>query len=298
MSDQPAPNPTPPAEPQGVLPPFVRWARPCGPDESVREARPVGLHVARPVWPEPDGVEPQTHFGPLPLSRRRAGLEILAVVLAIAGGLLFTAVGLGLLGNLLGREVTAGWINVIATGGGALCGVLTVIALVRLGGRPLASIGLRTDRAGREAALGLGLMIATFGVILMGGIVAVLLKPELMDHPSQAQEALRQNLPDINFPGMVVLMIAVALWEEIIFRGFLLTRLQAVFRRWWLSLLVGTALFASGHIYQGPVAVAVIGGVGLVLGGLFIWRKSLVGPLVFHVVFNVINLSLLKHVAT
>jgi len=63
----------------------------------------------------------------------------------------------------------------------------------------------------------------------------------------------------------VPLVVFVGLWEETVFRGFLLGRLRAVFdapdrpetrlRRDALAVVLSGAVFAAGHVYQGALGV-------------------------------------------
>ena len=93
---------------------------------------------------------------------------------------------------------------------------------------------------------------------------------------------------------MIALMTFVAIWEEIAFRGFMLTRLQSIFRRWWLTIPIGAVLFGFGHGYQGPLAIVQTMLLGIVMGVLFWWRKSLVPGIVFHLLNNVMAFLMLK----
>lgn len=74
-----------------------------------------------------------------------------------------------------------------------------------------------------------------------------------------------------------------ALGEEILFRGFLQSRLQALLgaRRHAgvLAVLAQALLFGLGHAYQGPTGILVSGAIGLVFG-LLMLRFRTVWPLV------------------
>jgi membrane protease YdiL (CAAX protease family) len=88
------------------------------------------------------------------------------------------------------------------------------------------------------------------------------------------------------------------MWEEVVFRGFLLTRLRAIFRTWWLAVPIGSLLFAAAHLYEGVLAVVVIGWLAFAMAILFVWRRSLVPCLVLHWLHNVGAILLLKAIST
>ena len=56
-------------------------------------------------------------------------------------------------------------------------------------------------------------------------------------------------------------------------------------------------IFAGPHFYQGISAIGMIFVLGLALGGLMVWRKSIVPCVVFHAMFDFIQFSLLQYVA-
>ena len=52
--------------------------------------------------------------------------------------------------------------------------------------------------------------------------------------------------------------------EELVIRGYLLTRLECLLRSTGWAILVTTALFASYHVYQGAIGVVGAAAMGLV----------------------------------
>lgn len=89
-------------------------------------------------------------------------------------------------------------------------------------------------------------------------------------------------------PVMLALFPAV-LVEELLFRSLLLGGLSLFFP---VSVLViGTALlFGWMHSPQGPLGVIMTAAISILLAALFLWRGSLLPPLVAHYVVNVLQL--------
>jgi membrane protease YdiL (CAAX protease family) len=112
--------------------------------------------------------------------------------------------------------------------------------------------------------------------------------PEILTAEPESAQAIRETFPRMSLPALMLMMTFVAIWEEVVFRGFLLTRLRALVGRWWLAIFIGAILFSFGHIYQGLLGMFVTFILGLILGALFVWRKSLVPGIVYHICQNVL----------
>jgi membrane protease YdiL (CAAX protease family) len=130
-------------------------------------------------------------------------------------------------------------------------------------------------------------------LLFMLAMMIGMLMPEFLNEPSEAEQAIRETFPETSVRGVVLMMGVVAIWEEIAFRGFLLTRLHAIFRHWLPAVLVGSIAFGAIHIYEGLLAVVVIVFMGLILAGLFLWRRSLVPCIVMHFLHNTLVMMIL-----
>jgi len=86
--------------------------------------------------------------------------------------------------------------------------------------------------------------------------------------------------------------------EEIVFRGYLMTRIKAVMRvkSWYAPALIATLAFASGHLYQGYGGVILIFIYGLMFCWLYIKTKSLWPCILVHFIqdFSAILIIQLK----
>ncbi|MEW5801848.1 MAG: type II CAAX endopeptidase family protein [bacterium] len=91
---------------------------------------------------------------------------------------------------------------------------------------------------------------------------------------------------EIVLGGVLVLVVAFA--EEIIFRGYLITRLEEITENPLISVLLSTLLFTIGHAYEGAAGMMAVGYIGLVFSLLFLWKKSLAMVIVLHFLTNFI----------
>ena len=81
----------------------------------------------------------------------------------------------------------------------------------------------------------------------------------------------------------VALCLSVGVCEEIIYRGYCLTRLTAAFKSPVWAWLVQAALYGLLHFAFGPTWIGFTTGVGLLMGWLVLWRKSLWPAIIVHV---------------
>ncbi len=86
--------------------------------------------------------------------------------------------------------------------------------------------------------------------------------------------------------GVLPLVLFVAIYEEIVFRGILLSRLSVVLRSRMLAVPVGAVLFAVLHYPQGTLAVLQIFGLGVVLGTIAVKRRNIWPCIVAHALWN------------
>jgi len=160
--------------------------------------------------------------------------------------------------------------------------------------QPLSGIGLYRGKLGREVLLALPVTILMFAGVMAtatGGAIVTGADLETMSGPA------RSILSVFGRPTWgVILALAgsAAVFEEIVFRGFLLTRLRILLGHWPAAIAVGVVLFALPHLWEGWWGVILVLPVGLILSVTFVARRSLVAPMAAHFLFNCIQLGLLR----
>jgi membrane protease YdiL (CAAX protease family) len=160
-------------------------------------------------------------------------------------------------------------------------------------GEPRALLGWRFEHLYREGLLGLVLYVPfTFLV----GLIEQGLASVGLSQPQTPEIAFRFH-GSIDLVLAIVLVIVVALCEETIFRGYLYLRLRAVTGSSAVALLLAAAVFALGHGYEGSLGVATVGVMGLIFNLVYLWRRSLVAPMVMHFLQDFIGIVLINSVA-
>lgn len=81
--------------------------------------------------------------------------------------------------------------------------------------------------------------------------------------------------------------------EEMIFRGFIITRLQRITGQFWIGAVLGSLAFSMGHLYQGLAGVLLTFIYGMLFAGLFAARRSVFPCVVAHFLQDIIVLGVL-----
>lgn len=124
----------------------------------------------------------------------------------------------------------------------------------------------------------------------------------------EAQAASRmpwlQHLAEIPVRGILPLTVFVGLWEETVFRGFVLGRLRAalpaadtpraVLLRDAVAVVICGVCFGAGHGYQGALGLVQTTTAGIVLGAVTVWRGSLWPAIGAHLAIDAFGLLAIK----
>jgi membrane protease YdiL (CAAX protease family) len=150
----------------------------------------------------------------------------------------------------------------------------------------LVASGLLWRSGGRWSDLGLSrprpwwrALLVAFGGYVVGylaaGLLVKLAYPALHLAPPGVPPflaRLRGNLGEYLYWMIPVTWGSAAFGEEMLFRGFVLDRLDQLMRgkALWAAVVVQAALFGAAHLYLGASGALVAGTLGLVLGAAFI----------------------------
>jgi membrane protease YdiL (CAAX protease family) len=154
---------------------------------------------------------------------------------------------------------------------------------------PRSRIGWNFQRWGRETAWGLILFVPFF-------FVTNLLEKMLLSAGFSTPSEPLPSFFSIHGAGelglAVLLVVIVALAEESIFRGYLILRLRAITRSPAIAVLLSSFIFSLGHGYEGSAGVVTVGAMGLIFALVYLWRQSLVAPMVMHFLQDFIGIVL------
>jgi len=143
------------------------------------------------------------------------------------------------------------------------------------------------------------------GVVLVGiyllqyAVVVAMSKwnPEWTAKMGQQRFETANKFPPLSPQYLLLFTVFVGFYEELLFRGFLISRLKTAMKSVWLALIVSSVIFAVIHSYQDRLAMLQIFFIAMILGGLFIIRGNLIGPMLVHAGFDFVSLFLVFYLS-
>lgn len=160
------------------------------------------------------------------------------------------------------------------------------------------SIGLRGGQLWLDGAIGIGAAIATPIVILLSLVALQNIFPQLAGQMEENTERIMEMFPNIGPAGFVMVATLVGIYEETLFRGFLMTRLRRATGSWTggvlLSTLVFVALHATHQTFSALIAITIL---SLSFSLLTIWRRSIVPAIIAHTLFDLAQFLILYYTA-
>jgi membrane protease YdiL (CAAX protease family) len=213
---------------------------------------------------------------PRTLTRREETAELAVFLLLILPTLVLSFIDTG-------GSVVPFWLVASATIARDVGLVALILLLVARDRQPVTAIGWVRRHIGRDILIGLALSIP---LVIGVQVLEAALRAAGLSSPSSAPGLTPRGPGEVALAVVLVLVVAVA--EETIFRGYLILRFAAVLRSRFWAVVASSLLFAIGHGYEGGAAVVTIGLTGLVFAIVYLWRQSLVAPIVMHLVFNLL----------
>ena len=144
---------------------------------------------------------------------------------------------------------------------------------------PKQRFGWTNSGSEREVVLGVLLFFLMFFV---GSLIEHILSAAGVSIPAKPLPSFLTARSPAGYTLAFVLVVVVAVTEETIFRGYLILRLTGITGSRLAGVLVSTLIFSLGHGYEGVTGVIAVGLIGLALCGVYLWRKSLIAPMVMH----------------
>lgn len=119
--------------------------------------------------------------------------------------------------------------------------------------------------------------------------------------PAEATAAKARGLAEIAKASLAVMLpivFVVGFYEELVFRGFVLGRLRRAIGpgrdQDFAAVVLGSALFALGHGYQGALGVVQTFVAGIVLSYLYVRTGTIWASVVAHVGIDAVGLILIR----
>jgi membrane protease YdiL (CAAX protease family) len=222
-----------------------------------------------------------------PLSNRRAGSAVAAPAHTVV--FLLAMLALSIFGAM--RSPMAAWSQELSIPGARSLLYVRIIALQlvwvayvwfgvrRRGGtvRALLDNSPLTARRWLRYVL-VGLAALVFWLVVSAGLGTIL-------RPSEAHlRGLQSMLPHTAAERLlwVAFALSAAICEEIVYRGYLFRQFRAASSRTLVALVLQAATYAAAHLVLPVEMVVSVGLLGLLLGAIAVWQKSLVPAMILH----------------
>jgi membrane protease YdiL (CAAX protease family) len=137
--------------------------------------------------------------------------------------------------------------------------------------------------------------LCSFGASLFSALVLIFVWPAGYKQLQSNPERIEEMIPALHPAWLGLLMAGICVYEEVIFRGVLLTHLRRLTRSWTIAVILAAAVFAALHIGEQPgsqeAATCVpLFAVAIVWSLSTIWSRSLVPAIIGHFLFNMVQL--------
>ena len=160
---------------------------------------------------------------------------------------------------------------------------LVLIGLWLAGSSVLTVLGERWQSFGaffRDLGIGVVFLILSIGVLSM-----------LASHRGAVDESTQFLLPHTTLEKVlwVALSISAGICEEAVFRGYLQKQFAALTKSIPAGIVLSASVFGAAHSYQGLAKALQIGVLGVLLGLLAYWRRSLRPGMISHTLQDVLG---------
>lgn len=174
-------------------------------------------------------------------------------------------------------------------------GAMTIIAiLARRRGLTARSVGLTWSDAPLNIAIGLAVLVFVYALIAVTMLFLWFLWPEVVGEMQENARRIMELVPNLRPVEFVPVAALIGVYEELVFRGFLMTRLRRATGGWTVAVILSTAVFTSLHAFeQTRSALVIVAILSLVFSLVTIWRRSIVPAVVAHALFDLSQLLLL-----
>ena len=169
--------------------------------------------------------------------------------------------------------------------------IALMIVVLHFQHQPLATTGVQNVLSTIRLTMWAG------GLVLVGLLIGWLCRGLQRKRSIALTETVRHAIPRTaaEFAVFCVLLAPTAgVMEEVLFRGFVITRLSWLIGDAWLAAIVASLSFALGHVYQGWIGLLRTGLGGLAFSLAFVLTGSLLPSILAHTVLNLLSAPLFR----
>jgi len=161
-----------------------------------------------------------------------------------------------------------------------------IIVLLRAQRISPSAIGLNWRGMLTEILWGIPAAVVSIGAFGAYMVLAQVFFPDSLKGLERNVDNIAAMLPEGGLLTLAAVMICVVFYEELYFRGLVLTHLRRIFRSWTAAVLVAAVFFASLHSTQDSAVIVPLSLMAVIWSIFAIWRRSLIPAMVAHFIFN------------
>lgn len=173
----------------------------------------------------------------------------------------------------------------------AAASIFVIALIVRQRRQTAASLGLQREALGVNLLVGAVSTAFVYGLTVVSMTILWFLWPKVNELMQQNVQRLQAIIPPLHPIGLICLSLTVGIYEELLFRGFLMTRLRRAVGNWPLAVVISTAVFTALHWPdQTAPALVPVAILSIVFSVVTIQRRSLIPAIVGHALFDLTQL--------
>lgn len=181
-------------------------------------------------------------------------------------------------------------IGVLATVFHDLALVCLIAFFVWRNGEPVRRIGWSAREYQKEIWIGVAIFAFVF---LAASLIDRLLTAAGFSSSHGTLPSFLTARSPAQYVAISLMIVVVAFAEETIFRGYLMLRLRNITGSDAASVIISSIIFSLGHGYEGTAGMMTVFLIGAVLAMVYLWRKTLVAPMVIHFLQDFVGIVVL-----
>ena len=148
--------------------------------------------------------------------------------------------------------------------------------------KPLASLGICKPSVSTVSTAAIGFALALCGVVIFGLITIF---TGLDAGSTEERLDLTASAP---LWWLAIVFLRAGVVEELIFRGFVISRSIEFGAPPWLAIVFATALFVIPHAFFWPgSSLILVSLTGIAMGVVFVWKQDLLACILAHIAVNI-----------
>lgn len=168
-----------------------------------------------------------------------------------------------------------------------VCVLVVVFLIIRRRRQSLASVGVKSKGWLPDIGIGLAGLVVSYGIISMIALLVWVIWPDLSKQLQENARQLQEIIPVLSPVAYLGISVLIGVYEELFFRGFLMTRLRRASGSWFVAVLLSTIVFTALHAFEQTIgALIIVATLSVIFSLLTIWRRSILPAIVTHALFN------------